>query len=77
MPRTVGPHSVADIYRVRWEIESDNKVDKSCSHLDAISARTAPATRALVHASIVSSMLACLLVHKHRLGDRRPPPARR
>lgn len=75
LPSSVGPHAVADIYRVRWEIESDNKVDKSCSHLDEISARTAPATRALVHASIVSSMLACLIVHKHRLVER-PPPAK-
>ena len=75
LPRTVGPNSIADIYRVRWEIESDNKVDKSCSHLDEISARTAPATRALVHASIVSSMLACLIVHKHRIAER-PPPAK-
>jgi DDE family transposase len=75
LPRTVGPNSIADIYRVRWEIESDNKVDKSCSHLDAISARTAPAARALVHASITSSMLACLVVHKHRLAER-PAPAK-
>jgi len=73
LPRTVGPHSIADIYRVRWEIESDNKLDKSCSHLDQISARTVPATRALIHASIVSSMLACLIVHKHRLGEPAPP----
>jgi hypothetical protein len=27
-PRT-GPRQVADLYRVRWEIESDNKLDKS------------------------------------------------
>lgn len=76
LPRTVGPHSIADIYRVRWEIESDNKLDKSCSHLDQISARTVPATPALIHASIVSSMLACLIVHKHRLGEPAPPGSR-
>lgn len=75
LPAAVGPRAIADIYRVRWEIESDNKLDKSCSHLDAIGARTAPAARALVHASIVSSTLACLIVHKHRLAHR-PPPAR-
>lgn len=75
LPRAVGPKTIADIYRVRWEIESDNKLDKSCSHLDEIGARTAPATRALIHASIVSSMLACLIVHKHRLAHR-PSPAR-
>ena len=73
LPRTVGPNAIADFYRVRWEIESDNKVDKSCSHLDEVSARTVPATRALVHASIVSSMLACLIVHKHRLRERPAP----
>ena len=75
LPRTVGPSSVADIYRVRWEIELDNKLDKSCSQLDEIAARTAPAVRALVHASLVSSMLASLIVHKHRLRQR-PAPLR-
>jgi hypothetical protein len=75
LPRAVSPSSIADIYRVRWEIESDNKLDKSCSHLDEICARTVPAVKALVHASIVSSMIACLIVHKHRLAQR-PPPAK-
>jgi Transposase DDE domain len=74
LPRSLGPRQVADFYRVRWEIESDNKLDKSCSHLDAIAARTGPAARALVHASLTSSMLACLIVHRHRLSER-PPPA--
>jgi len=73
LPSTVGPHQIADIYRVRWEIESDNKLDKSCNHLDEIAARTGPAARALVHASLVSSMLACLIVHRDRLSQRRPP----
>jgi len=67
LPPRVGPHQVSDFYRVRWEIESDNKLDKSCSHLQEICAQTGPAVRALIHASLISSMLACLLVHKHRL----------
>jgi hypothetical protein len=75
LPRALTPASIADIYRVRWEIESDNKLDKSCGHLDEICARTVPAAKSLVHASIVSSMLACLIVHKHRVAQR-PPPAR-
>ena len=29
MPATVGPRQVADLYRVRWEVENDNKLDKS------------------------------------------------
>jgi hypothetical protein len=75
LPPRVGPHQVADFYRVRWEIESDNKLDKSCSHLQEISAQTGPAVRALIHASLISSMLACLLVHKHRLKQAPPPQA--
>lgn len=67
LPPRVGPHQVADLYRVRWEIESDNKLDKSCNHLEEISAQTGPAVRALIHASLISSMMACLLVHRHRM----------
>jgi putative transposase len=75
LPGRVGPLQIGDLYRVRWEIESDNKLDKSCSHLDEIGARTAPAARALIHASLVSSMLACAIVHRHRLNDVPPPGA--
>jgi hypothetical protein len=73
LPPRVGPHQVSDFYRVRWEIESDNKLDKSCNHLQEISAQTGPAVRALIHASLISSMLACLLVHRHRLKQAPPP----
>jgi hypothetical protein len=73
LPSSVGPRQIADLYRVRWEIESDNKLNKSCSHLEEIGAETGPAVRALVDASLVSSMLACLLAHQHRLDE--APPA--
>ncbi|MBK8482051.1 MAG: transposase [Proteobacteria bacterium] len=36
----VAPRAVADLYRVRWEIELDNKLDKSCLRLDDIGAKT-------------------------------------
>jgi Transposase DDE domain len=71
----VAPRTVADLYRVRWEIELDNKLDKSCSRLDEITARTGPAVRALVHASMVASMFACLLANHHRRRAA-PPPKR-
>jgi len=71
----VAPRTVADLYRVRWEIELDNKLDKSCCRLDEITARTGAAVRAMVHASMVASMLASLLAHHHRLRSA-PPPAR-
>lgn len=75
LPRDVGPKQVADLYRVRWEIESDNKLDKSCHKLNEIGARKGPAVRALVHASMIASMIICLLAHHHRLAER-PPPRR-
>jgi hypothetical protein len=40
------------------EIESDNKLDKSSNHLQEICAQTGPAVRTLIHASLISSMLA-------------------
>jgi len=73
LPPAVGPRQIADIYRVRWEIESDNKLDKSCSHLDQIIARTGPTVRAMVHASMVSSIIACILAHHVRLNEVPPP----
>lgn len=69
----VGPRQIADLYRVRWEVESDNKLDKSCSHVDEIAARTGPSVRAMVHASMVSSIIACLLAHHVRLNEAPPP----
>lgn len=78
LPAAVGPRQIADIYRIRWEIESDNKLDKSCNHIDRIQARTGAAVRTLVHASLTSSMLACLVSHKYRLkeGSRARPTER-
>ncbi len=75
LPATVGPRQIADLYRVRWEIEGDNKLNKSCLHLDEIGARTGPAVRALVDASMVSSIMACVLAHHHRLDEKPPPSA--
>ena len=70
-PRT-GPRQVADLYRVRWEIESDNKLDKSCMNLSGVKARGGAAVRALVHASLVGSMIIGLLVHHHRRRETKP-----
>lgn len=66
LPRAVRPAQIVDLYRVRWEIESDNKLDKSCLHLDRITARTGASVRALVHASMVGSILVNVLAHHHR-----------
>lgn len=68
-PRRVTPRQIADLYRVRWEIESDNKLDKSCMNLGHIKARKPESVRALVHASLVASMMVCFLAHRHRLRE--------
>jgi hypothetical protein len=79
LPPSVGPHQISDLYRVRWEIESDNKLDKSCFHLDRITAETEHAVRALVHASMVGSIIATLIAHRHRMAEAPEPgePAQR
>lgn len=69
LPADVTPEDIRKLYAVRWEIESDNKLDKSCHQLDRIDARTPATVRALVHASVVASMLVCLLAHHHRLEE--------
>lgn len=68
----IGPRQVADLYRVRWEIESDNKLDKSCLNLDKISASTGSSVRALIHASIIGSIIVGLLAYHHRYRETRP-----
>lgn len=75
LPSTVGPRQIADLYRVRWEIETDNKLNKSLLHLDEVTARTGPALRAMIDASMVSSIIACILTHQHRLAEAPPPRA--
>ena len=55
--------------------QSDNKLDKSCHRLDGIGARTGPAVRALLDASMVASIMVCLLAHQHRLAEAPPPRA--
>lgn len=68
LPRSIGPCQVADLYRVRWEIELNNKLDKSSHRLDEIGARNPAAVNALVHATVISSMLVALIVHRHNLA---------
>lgn len=63
--RHLGPHQIADIYAVRWEIETNNKLDKSSHRLDEIDAKRGAAARAMVHASLISSILVNSIVHTH------------
>ena len=65
LPPRVGPRQVADLYRVRWEVELSIKLDKSVHCLDAIDAERPCSLKTLLHASLIASILAALLAHTH------------
>ena len=64
-------YSAADVYRLRWEIEIDNKVEKMGTRLDEISARAPISVRVLLLASLLNATLARILVHQERLSLRK------
>ena len=66
--RTHGPHQVGDLYRVRWEIEIDNKVDKAGARLDEITARRPVSARILVLATLLNTTIARTLVQSEKLA---------
>lgn len=64
LPRaTHPPRLVGQLYRCRWEIECDNRRDKGGSRLDQIRVGTVPSLMALIHASLLRSILANHLVY--------------
>lgn len=68
LPRqTYTPSMVSDLYRVRWEIELDNKCDKSVAQLDQVRATTPSSVRILLYASLLHTLLVDILVHHDRL----------
>jgi len=68
---THGPHQVGDLYRVRWEIEIDNKVDKAGARLDEISARKDVSVRILLLASLLNTTIARTIVQSEKLAIRK------
>src|SRR3990172_13074048 len=73
LPRTIGPIEVGSIYRVRWEVELSFKMDKGSYRLDEGKGERTCSIKALLHASLIASVLTGILVHKHTLETR---PAR-
>jgi hypothetical protein len=70
LPPRIGPRQVADLYRVRWEVELSMKLDQSVHRLDAIDAERPCSLKALLHASLIASIRAALLAHTHHLNTR-------
>jgi hypothetical protein len=69
----VTPEQISTLYRVRWEIELENKLNKSNFNIDAVRAEKPHTVRALVHASVAASTIVSVIAHRHRL-EQRPPP---
>jgi putative transposase len=76
LPRdTHKPEHVGQLYRCRWEIECDNRRDKGGSRLDQVRAWTLPSVMAVIHASLLRTMLADNLTYldlRDRPSDRPP-----
>jgi hypothetical protein len=58
LPPRVGPRQVADLYRVRWEVELSRKVDTSVHRLDQIDAEPPCLVKTLLQASLIASVIA-------------------
>jgi len=70
LPPRIGPRQVADLYRVRWEVELSIRLDKSVNRLDAIDAEQPFSLKTLLHASLIASTIAALLAHTHNVHTR-------
>jgi putative transposase len=70
LPPRLGPLQVADLYRVRWEVELSIRLDKSVNRLDAIDAEQPCSLKTLLHASLMASTIAAILAHTHNLKTR-------
>jgi hypothetical protein len=79
LSRTEYPGSVvADLYRLRWEIEKSNKLDKSDFCLDELDCRKPCSARTMIYASLLGSSIAGRLVHADHcaLADAKRPMTR-
>jgi hypothetical protein len=74
LPPRIGPRQVADLYRVRWEVELSIRLDKSVNRLDAIDAERPCTLKTLLYASLIASTIAALLAHTHNLQTRPQQP---
>ena len=70
LPARIGPRQIADLYRVRWEVERRITLDQSVHRLDPIDAERPCAVKAPLHASLMASTSAAVLAHQHHLNTR-------
>lgn len=77
LPPRVGPWQVGDLYRIRWEIEIANKLDKSVHQLDETMATKPTTVKTMLHAGLMASIITAIVVHRHHLATRPKPGGQR
>jgi hypothetical protein len=70
LPPRIGPRQVADLYRVRWEVELSIRLDKSVRGLDEIDSERPCSLKTRLHASLIASTIAALLAQTHNVKTR-------
>jgi hypothetical protein len=70
LPPRLGPRQVADISRVRWEVELRIKLDQAVHRLDQSDAERSCSVKTLLQASLIASSMAALLAHTHNRETR-------
>ena len=69
LPQRLGPRQVADLYRGRWEVERNIRLDTSVHRLAAIDAEPPGSLKTRRHASRMASTRVALLAHTHPPQD--------
>jgi hypothetical protein len=64
------PAQVADLYRLRWEVELSIRLDKSVNRLDEVDTEQPCSLKTLLYASRMASTIAALLEHTHNFKTR-------
>jgi hypothetical protein len=72
LPPRIGPRQVADLYRVRWEVELSIRLDTSVHRVDEVDSERPCSLKTLLHASLIASISAALLAHTHNRQTRPP-----
>jgi putative transposase len=73
LPPRLGPRQVADLYRVRWEVELRIKLAKAVHRLDPIDAERPCSVTTRLHAALIAAIIAALLAHAHNRQTRPSP----
>jgi hypothetical protein len=70
LPPRIGPRQVANLYRVRWEVDLSLRVDTSAHRLDEVDSERPCSVKTLLQAALIASIIAALLAHTHHRQTR-------